>query len=241
DLRGVLLFDDLGGGVGAVEQRHGEIHQDDVRLQAQGGLDRGAAAGDLADDPDVGLGLEQQAQAVADHGVVVGDQYGDGHAASQSPFARLTTTVVPRASPDAMRSSAPIERARSAMIARPQPPPAGACCAGGSPIPTPSSATVSAMPVVVRSSPMLNSLASACLATLIRASWAMRNKVVSTWPRSRGKLSLARQRKAMPVRPENSSPCQRSAVVRPYCSSSAGCNSSMTPRTASVVCSTRAS
>ena len=64
-----------------VEVRHADVHQDDVGAQRLGGVERGEAVGGLADDLEVGLGVEDDAEAGADELLVVGDQDAD-HVAS---------------------------------------------------------------------------------------------------------------------------------------------------------------
>ena len=70
---------DQAGGVQAAEDRHAQVHQDDVGLQLLGQGDRVGAVGGLADD--VEAGLEQQLdQRLPEHVVVVDHQQpGQGH------------------------------------------------------------------------------------------------------------------------------------------------------------------
>src|SRR5262249_18366876 len=58
-----------------VELRHHEVHQDDIRREPDGLLDRGGAVGGLADDLDPLLQAEEGAQPLADDLVVVGDHH----------------------------------------------------------------------------------------------------------------------------------------------------------------------
>ena len=61
----------------AVHVRHQQVHQDDVRLEAAGHRHALGAVGRLADDLDVGLEVEEDAQAHPDDGVVVDDEHAD--------------------------------------------------------------------------------------------------------------------------------------------------------------------
>jgi hypothetical protein len=71
--------DELAGGFKAVEDRHADVHQDYIGVQASGCLDRLAAVAGFADDLDVGLGLEEHAKAGPDQPFVVGEQDADAH------------------------------------------------------------------------------------------------------------------------------------------------------------------
>ena len=61
-----------------VHARHADVHQDDVGGAAAGERDRLDAVRGLADDLDVGLGLEDRAQPAAHHRLIVGEQHADG-------------------------------------------------------------------------------------------------------------------------------------------------------------------
>ncbi len=63
----------------AVELGHADVHQHDGRVEARGLLDRLEAVAGLGDHVDVGLAGEQQAEAGADHRLVVGDEHADAH------------------------------------------------------------------------------------------------------------------------------------------------------------------
>ena len=67
---------DAAGGLDPVEGGHLQVHEHHVGLQGLG--HRLQAVGGLADHLQVGLGGQEQAQAGADHGVVVGQQHPDG-------------------------------------------------------------------------------------------------------------------------------------------------------------------
>ena len=65
--------EDLPRGLEAVEQRHRDVHDDDVGPE-RGQLHRLPAVVGFADDLDLAVGKEQGAQALADDRVVVGQQ-----------------------------------------------------------------------------------------------------------------------------------------------------------------------
>lgn len=75
--RGGMLGRDAAGRLDAVDARHVEIHQDDVRRTAAAVGDRLLAVGRDAGELDVRERLDQPAEAVADDAVVVGDQHAD--------------------------------------------------------------------------------------------------------------------------------------------------------------------
>ena len=57
-----------------VEVGHADVHQDDVGSERFCGVERGEAVTGLADDFEVGFGVEDDAEAGADELLVVGDQ-----------------------------------------------------------------------------------------------------------------------------------------------------------------------
>ena len=65
------------GGLESVEDGHADVHQDHVREGAPGEVDGLAAGGRGAGDQHVVLGVDQCCEAVADRGLVVGDEYAD--------------------------------------------------------------------------------------------------------------------------------------------------------------------
>ena len=76
---------DAGGGqtrrgLDAVHAGHADVHQDHVRPQVVGALDRLGAVARLADDLEVVLGLQEEPEAGADEFLVVDDQQPDAHA-----------------------------------------------------------------------------------------------------------------------------------------------------------------
>ncbi len=78
-----------------VELGHADVHQHDRRVEARGLLDGFDAVAGFGDDVDVGLAGEQQAEAGADHRLVVGDEHADRHA----PYPRSGRLVVSRKPP----------------------------------------------------------------------------------------------------------------------------------------------
>ena len=81
-----------------VEVRHPDVHEDDVGAQCLGGVDRGEAVGGFADDLEVGLGVEDDAEAGADELLVVGDQDADHVVVSErKPRADGVAAAVARA------------------------------------------------------------------------------------------------------------------------------------------------
>src|SRR5206468_2988721 len=80
DARGRGLLYDLPGAFDAVEQRHRDIHHNDVRTEGRRELYGLTAGLGFAGDFDIGFGFEQRAQSLPDDGVIVGQQYSDlGH------------------------------------------------------------------------------------------------------------------------------------------------------------------
>ena len=67
---GIVRLLEEGGGGDTVEPRHADVHEDDVRGQHPGPLDRLAAVGGLADDGEVVLGVEQGPQPAPDAGCI---------------------------------------------------------------------------------------------------------------------------------------------------------------------------
>ena len=80
---GKLLLD-LTDGRDTVQDGHDQVHQDDVRLERTGLVDRVAAVGRLADDLEVVVQSEEHAQPLTDDRVVVGEQDAD-HGGIQLP------------------------------------------------------------------------------------------------------------------------------------------------------------
>ena len=78
-------FEDAACGLDAVEVGHVDIHNDDVGAEVPGEFDGVAAGGGFADDFEIGVGGEDGAEAVADEGVVVGEEEGGAHGEFSGP------------------------------------------------------------------------------------------------------------------------------------------------------------
>src|SRR5260221_77195 len=109
----------LRSGLDAVERRHGDVGDDDVRLEFFRGSQKLSAVGHHADDFE--FGFEQSAHSLGENPVVIGDQ--DACSGHGSPPARgtRTSTVVPRPTAEVMENLPRIRLTRSAMLDRPSP------------------------------------------------------------------------------------------------------------------------
>ena len=117
------------GGLGAVDARHGEIHEDDIGLDAGQQGEQLLAAARLAHDAAAGAAFQQAAQSVAEQRVVV-DQYdaavhdrsffGD-RAADSSPAPTRIEARMPLPLVEAMSNVPPSELMREAMFESPMP------------------------------------------------------------------------------------------------------------------------
>ncbi len=76
---GVVVVQEHAGGVQAGHDGHRDVEQEHVGAEGSAQVDRRAAVGRLADHVDPGFGLGHQAQAGADHRLVVGDEHPDRH------------------------------------------------------------------------------------------------------------------------------------------------------------------
>src|SRR5690606_21273786 len=153
---------------------HGDVEDHQIGFGAAYQLDRLGSVGGLADDGQIGFGLEDPAQAAADDGVVVREQdpdlldlvleilHGD---ASEIGTSRTTSVPPPRRRRSWIRP--PTSWARSRMPWMPAP---SVVCV----MPTPSSATRSTTKSPRRVRPMWTVSARACRATLVSASCATR-------------------------------------------------------------------
>ena len=90
--------EDVAGGLDAVELRHADVHEHHRRAEAGGLLDGLDAVGGFGDHVDVGLAREQQAEAGADHRLVVGDKDADG---AHEPYPLSGRLVMSRKPPSA--------------------------------------------------------------------------------------------------------------------------------------------
>src|SRR5262249_34866484 len=81
------------GGLHPVHPRHADIHQDDIGSQFAGAFDRLRAVACLADDLEIGLGVQEQPEADPNELLVVDDQEPDAHASP--PTGRRAATRKP--------------------------------------------------------------------------------------------------------------------------------------------------
>ena len=72
DLRRGEVLDDAAGGLDAIDLRHGDIHDDDVGFEGLGQADGVGAIAGLPDDFHVGLLVEDELEALANHRVIIG-------------------------------------------------------------------------------------------------------------------------------------------------------------------------
>src|SRR5262249_19101675 len=142
---------------------HDDVEQDHVGLRGARPEDRILRVAGFADDLDVVLLVEQQAQTRPHDGVVVDENDLDQSGTS-------TRRVVPERGADSMVSRPSWSATRSRIPSSPR---LSSRTASESKPPPSSSTTAVRMPSR-RTSRMLTSLASACLTTFVRASWTMR-------------------------------------------------------------------
>src|SRR6266566_26028 len=101
----------------AVQSRHEQVQQHHGRLQGAHRLDRAGAVGAFADHLDAVLLLEQEAQALADHLVVVDDQHPD----HGRPAGSSIRTLVPWPGSESSWNVPPSSATRSRISCRPRP------------------------------------------------------------------------------------------------------------------------
>src|SRR3954470_10295929 len=210
-------------GLDAVDARHDEVHERDVGRQARHRLHRLLAVRGLPHDLDVVLEGQEGAQALADDGVVVGDEHADHRGTS-------STTVVPAPGRESMLSVPPRAQARSSIEVRPRRRERRPGSSGSKP--TPSSATATRRWPSIAASWTSTRRAWAWRRAFWRASWAMRR--TSAAP-VRGSASPARLRAtASPWTLCRTSTCLRSAVASPSLSASGGRSSKISERSSSI-------
>ena len=78
-------------GLDPVDARHPHVHEDDVRREHPGRLDGLRAVARLADHLEIGLGVQDQAEAGAHELLVVGEQEADAHGLPRSGRRARTT------------------------------------------------------------------------------------------------------------------------------------------------------
>ena len=86
--RGAGPGGDPAGGLDAVEIRHADVHQHDLRTQPPRRLDHFFAVTRLSDHLQVRFGVQDDPEPGADKFLVVGDQDADGH--GWAPFAPVS-------------------------------------------------------------------------------------------------------------------------------------------------------
>ena len=89
----------LARGGEAVEVRHADVHEDEVRAQLLGRVGRLLPVGGLARDLEVLLGVDEHPQPGADEVLVVGDEDPHAHAGTASRTGRRASTRNPGPSP----------------------------------------------------------------------------------------------------------------------------------------------
>ena len=94
DLAGRAGGGDRGGRRDPVHARHPDVHQHDVGVQGRCHADPGRPVAGLADDLDVGLGLQDQPEPHPEQGLIIDEQYPD-HAASPSSSGSRAETSQP--------------------------------------------------------------------------------------------------------------------------------------------------
>ena len=95
---------------------HGQVQQDDVRLDLRRPAQGLGAVRGLGDDLHVGLGLDEHPQAGAEDRVVVGDQNADArHARYDDCTGKRAVIVVPCPRAEAICTAPPSNAARSCM------------------------------------------------------------------------------------------------------------------------------
>src|SRR5690606_6860462 len=113
------------GRLDAVEARHADVEQADIRPQRAGEGHRLLPVGRLPDDRDARIGVEDHAEAGAHDLLVVGDHDADAHAdAARSGSTAVTAQPPPARGPATQVPPSP--SARSTMPAMPKPTSPGA-------------------------------------------------------------------------------------------------------------------
>ena len=116
DAGGAAEPDDLARGLDAVEHRHPDVHEQDIRLALPRQPDgRGAVCG-LADDFDAVLDLQDHPETRPDEGLVIGERDGDHSGCVRGRWAR-TSNPPPTRLPAV--KVPPNRAARSRMPTRP--------------------------------------------------------------------------------------------------------------------------
>src|SRR5438445_6840864 len=173
------FLDDAPRRLHAVELRHGDVHDDDVRAQAQRLGDRFAAVARNRNHLQVAH-LEQGPKTVPDDRVIVGKQYRHRHFTPALWTWYSTSTCTPERRPAFSENWAPTASARSLMISSPQPASRLDLSIRFGSKPMPLSRTDRVAKPLARRIAISTRFAFECLATLLSASWAIRNMARST-------------------------------------------------------------
>src|SRR5262249_37936153 len=110
-------------GLDAVEPRHPHVHQDHIRVERVCELERLDPVRGLADELDVGAGVEDHPEAAANERLVVGDEDADAQGASESGKRAATAKPPPGAGPADSEPPKTPTRSRIPIRPRPLPPP----------------------------------------------------------------------------------------------------------------------
>src|SRR6266508_59681 len=245
-----LALDALGR-LDAAGRGQREVHEDDVGRCLDGEVECAAAVVGLTGDLEVGLLLEDVADADPEQGMVVDDEdlclLADGppvgstppplgpavvHRAHllSSPVGIDSTTTVPPAGRDRTSKRAPISSARSLMNWRPKlRRPRDATAPTSNPLPSSRTSRFQSVPAIRLE--IVTRLAAACLRTFCRASWATRSTTVCSASASRSagacrSVSIGRPVSVFIVSTESAI-----APSRPSCSRSGGRSCVMKLRT----------
>src|SRR6267143_2067674 len=173
------FLDDAPRRLHAVELRHGDVHDDDVRSQAQRLGDRLAAVARDRNHLQVAR-FEQGAKTVPDDRVIVGEQHRYRHVTPPLWTWYSTSTCTPACRPAFSENWAPTASARSRMINSPQPASRLDLSSRFGSKPMPSSRTDRVARPLARWIAISTRCAFECLATLLSASCAIRNMARST-------------------------------------------------------------
>src|SRR5690606_6837218 len=188
---GISLENQLRG-FGAVDARHAQVHEHDVRAQPAGHGHRLVAVAGLADDFDVVFGGEHARQPGADDRMVVHQEqaqcchghpdYGFRSAAALGGSGNVARTVVPAPGALTTSSTPPACSTRARMPCRPYPSPATSF--GAKPHPSSMTATVTEPgepgPPLRKRKATWTLEAAECRRTLASASCVVRSKTTSS-------------------------------------------------------------
>src|SRR5207249_1750081 len=204
--------------------RHPHVEDHHVGLGGDGALHRLAPVGGFSHHLEPRLGLEQRAQPLAHHLVIVGDE--DAGAVHHSLRINARTSVPGLAG--RISSLPPNCETRSRIPAMPTPTGGELCALSRSStsegIPTPWSSTSSRISGPMRRSRTEALVLPECRCTLVRLSCTIRKRVISSSVESRPSSSGRSSVTSTLLRWPNPCTYQRSDAGRPASSSSGGCS-----------------